>query len=60
MMIVQADQLMSICGEPFIELMKQSHPVEVMQKLDDQFPLLDRLRLVPYRAVGHDRGFFYA
>ena len=56
-MIVQADQLMSICGEPFIELMKQSHPVEVMQKLDDQFPLLDRLRLVPYRAVGHDHGF---
>ena len=56
-MIVQADQLMYICGEPFIELMKQSHPVEVMQKLDDQFPLLDRLRLVPYRAVGHDHGF---
>ncbi|MCY7563109.1 sigma-E processing peptidase SpoIIGA [Bacillus safensis] len=56
-MIVQADQLMSICGEPFIELMKQSHPVEVMQKLDNQFPLLDRLRLVPYRAVGHDHGF---
>ncbi|QRF33689.1 sigma-E processing peptidase SpoIIGA [Bacillus safensis] len=56
-MIVQADQLMSICGEPFLELMKQSHPVEVMQKLDDRFPLLDRLRLVPYRAVGHDHGF---
>lgn len=56
-MIVQADQLTAICGEPFIELMKQSHPVEVMQKIDDQFPLLDRLRLVPYRAVGHDHGF---
>ncbi|MFB8734438.1 sigma-E processing peptidase SpoIIGA [Bacillus sp. SL00103] len=37
--------------------MKQSHPVEVMQKIDDQFPLLDRLRLVPYRVVGHDHGF---
>lgn len=56
-MIVQADQLTAICGESFIDLMKQSHPVEVMQKIDDQFPLLDRLRLVPYRAVGHDHGF---
>ncbi|MDR4996747.1 sigma-E processing peptidase SpoIIGA [Bacillus altitudinis] len=56
-MIVQVDHLTAICGEPFIELMKQFHPVEVMQKIDDQFPLLDRLRLVPYRAVGHDHGF---
>ncbi|WP_144473567.1 sigma-E processing peptidase SpoIIGA [Bacillus pumilus] len=56
-MIVQADHLTAICGESFIDLMKQSHPVEVMQKIDDQFPLLDRLRLVPYRAVGHDHGF---
>ncbi|MDM5297836.1 sigma-E processing peptidase SpoIIGA [Bacillus pumilus] len=56
-MIVQLDQLTSICGESFVEMMKQHHPVEVMQKLDDCFPLLDRLRLVPYRAVGHDHGF---
>ncbi|MFS0654197.1 sigma-E processing peptidase SpoIIGA [Bacillus sp. 179-C3.3 HS] len=56
-MIVQLEQLSSVCGEPFLALMKQCHPVEVLQKLDEQFPLLDRLRLVPYRAVGHDHGF---
>ncbi|MGE6631304.1 sigma-E processing peptidase SpoIIGA [Bacillus sp. NPDC077027] len=56
-MIVQAECLMPICGEPFHHLMKQLHPVEVMQQLDTTFPLLNRLRLVPYRAVGHEHGF---
>ncbi|MFJ5963487.1 sigma-E processing peptidase SpoIIGA [Bacillus sp. NPDC093026] len=56
-MIVQLEKLTSVCGESFLELMKRCHPVEVMQQIDESFPLLDRLRLVPYRAVGHDHGF---
>jgi stage II sporulation protein GA (sporulation sigma-E factor processing peptidase) len=56
-MIVQADRLRSIIGEPFFDFMQMHDPVDAFEQMDDTFPLMDRLRLVPYRAVGQENQF---
>lgn len=56
-MIVQSESLKSIVGEAFLELARTYDSVHLLERLDETFPLIDRLRLVPFRGVGQQNQF---
>ncbi|MGG3574395.1 sigma-E processing peptidase SpoIIGA [Bacillus gobiensis] len=56
-MIVYAECLKPIVGEAFLELVKTGDSVHALEQIDETFPFIDRLRLVPYRGVGQQNQF---
>ncbi|MED2943136.1 sigma-E processing peptidase SpoIIGA [Bacillus swezeyi] len=56
-MIVNIEKLKSVLGEGASGVMMEKSPLDAIGLLDDALPYIGRLRLIPYRGVGHQHQF---
>ena len=56
-MIVNIEKLNGILGEEASSVIMENSPVDAIGLLDDAFPHIGRIRLIPYRGVGHQHQF---
>ncbi|MBR8663798.1 sigma-E processing peptidase SpoIIGA [Bacillus paralicheniformis] len=56
-MIVNIEKLKSVLGEEASVIIKEMSPLDAVGKLDETLPYIGRIRLIPYRGVGHQHQF---
>ncbi|ATH91337.1 sigma-E processing peptidase SpoIIGA [Bacillus glycinifermentans] len=56
-MIVNIGKLKSMLGEDASAVIMKNSPLDAVGLLDDRFPHIGRIRLIPYRGVGHQHQF---
>ncbi|MFO6495333.1 MULTISPECIES: sigma-E processing peptidase SpoIIGA [Bacillus] len=56
-MIVNMEKLKSVLGEEASAVIMEKSPLDAVGLLDDALPYIGRIRLIPYRGVGHQHQF---